>query len=650
MNATIVVVFESCINIMVKKICKLYVLYKLTSQSIPSDAKVLSFLMPEDEYEFTNCFKGQVLSGRKEMDAIRESVRLAYIDMVARISSTPCNGQTLRQALALSGKGNPWWYTNVSFKGVESDPTFNIFLHVFTISNVAEREKIKNIVLRGAPREIKEILSSRYTGSRKGMVGYFKTINKLVWGTLSRIKFLVGALHACFALRLFSTLPDIKPDIVFQGFWDWSVYPDKNNLNLLSDMYFKSLPERLKLKGFKCSWFLWLLPDYKPATEKRSIKKVLNPVKGLSQLIFLQKFLTLRDIVYAFFDLRALYRYLKFCRSRIFKEIFILGEFDFFPFFNYRLICDFAGSSIPRCMLIECASRRAFAKYRPKASLTFLEFYLHSRALYHGGRLGNPETIHFTVQHASYNREKTFLVLDREKELCGKPDNCAVPVPDYIFAMGELGREIFLEDGFTPEKVLLTGSSRYEHIKVSYTKNSRQNKSVFNILLVPTLFPRHDFEMVQAVSLAVDGLQNVKLYIRSHPFARMEDLPEYRPYRQQIISTKGTLENSLELADLVIFTYSTVAEEALLLGVPVWQWQTASYNGSVFRELKIVPSFYTVSELNEALKEFISNPNSYIPSEKTRRFTLKKCFYSDDGKASERIADQLGKLLNPSEP
>lgn len=620
----------------------LHVIYKLDSQTIPSDAVVLSFLMPEDEYEFVNSYKGQIFFGRKEVNTIREKAWLAYIDMVARISSTPCNGQTLRQTLALAERGNPWWYTKFSFKDVESDPTFNIMLHVFTISNVAEREKIQDIVLYGALGEIKEILSSRYSVSI-GIKGYFIRVLALVGGILSRIKLLFDALSALFALKLFSTLPDTKPDVVFQGFWDWSVYPDGNTKSL-NDIYFKSLPEQLRLKGFKCAWLLWLSPNYKPGTKNRSLKEVLNHVKGQPQLIFLQKFLNLKDIVYAFLDLRPLYQYLIFSRSKLFRKLFIEEGFDFFPFLNRRLICDFVSSGIPLCMLIECASRKAFAKYRPKISFTFLEFYLHSRALYEGGRFASPEIIHFTVQHASYNREKTFLVFDRERELYGRPDNCAVPVPDYMFAMGELGREIFMEDGFSPERVLLTGSPRQDNIRISSRQRNKQNKDNYNVLLVTTLNPRHDLEMVEAVSAAAHGLKNIKLFIRSHPFIRMEDLPEYRPYKHKIISTTGTLDEDIEMADLVIFTYSTVAEEALLQGVPIFQWLTAGYNASVFRDLKVaIPQFYSVLELKKELERFIVNPHLFFPSEITKSFVERQCFFKADGQSSARIADILFK-------
>jgi len=581
--------------------------------------------------------------GRKEMNAVREKARLAYIDMVARISATACNGRTLRQALEFPGRGNPWWYTKFSFKDVESDPTFNVMLQVFTILNVAKRQNIKDIVLYGAPCEIREALSSRYR-IRKSIKRYFIRLLALAKGAFSRMKLIFDTLSALFALKVFADLPKSRPDVLFQGFWDWSVCPG-DDAESLNDIYFKSLPGQLKLKGFTHAWLLWLSPIHKPGAKKRSLKQILSRVKGHPQLIFLQKFLSLKDVLFAALDFRPLYRYLRFRRLSSFRDLFTEEGLDFFPFLNHLLICDFVSSTIPLFTLIESSSRRAFVEYGPKINFTFLEFYPHSRALYEGGRSARPEAIHCTIQHASYNREKTFLALDRERELYGKPDNRSVPVPDYMFAMGELGRDIFIEDGFSQERILLTGSPRHENIRISARQENRQDKEIYNVLLVATLNPRHDFEMVQAASAAAEGLKNIKLYIRSHPFARMEDLREYRPYRHKIISTKGTLDENLKMADLVIFTYSTVAEEALLQGAPIFQWLTAGYNASVFRDLEVeIPKFYSVLELRKGLENFASNPHQFHPTETTKSFIERQCFFKADGRSSERIAESLKKI------
>jgi len=216
------------------------------------------------------------------------------------------------------------------------------------------------------------------------------------------------------------------------------------------------------------------------------------------------------------------------------------------------------------------------------------------------------------MQHASYGREKTFILMDKDRELRGEPDGKTMPVPDYFFVMGDLCREILREDGFPEERIFVKGSARYDHIKVEVRKFNHKQGAAIKVLLVPTLNLKFELEMIEAAFWAANGL-NVKLFLRSHPFARMEDLWAYRPYRESIISSTCSLEEDLNSADLVLFTYSTVAEEAFLRGIPVLHWRPCGFNGSVFREIKVVPSFYSIKELREAFEHFIAQPSLFKP-------------------------------------
>jgi surface carbohydrate biosynthesis protein (TIGR04326 family) len=344
-------------------------------------------------------------------------------------------------------------------------------------------------------------------------------------------------------------------------------------------------------------------------------------------------------------NFKPLFLYLKFRYQAAFKALFKANGLDLFPIFSSQLLFHFCNSTLPHHELVYKASQRAFKNFKPRFAISFLELFPYSRAFYNGARNGSPKTLHGAVQHASYSREKTFILLEPEIEFNGKPDGCPVPKPDYIFAMGELGKEIFMESGFPDEKVLLTGSTRYEDIKSDGIIRDVK-KYTKNILMVASINMDLDMEMIEAVYLATLELANINILLRSHPFAKTKKHSKINNFKNRIKLTKGSLEEDLENADLIIFSYSTVAKEALIRGIPVWQWLAVSYNGSAFRDLNVIPSFYSVSDLKESLKEFISDPASFIPSQKTRDFVLKKCFFAADGKSSERIADYLvGNIL-----
>ncbi len=620
----------------------LHVLFDLPKENISPENIVLSFLTPDKEQKFIKPFKGRLFIGRLEMNRIREKTRLFYIDLVARIGATPCHGKTLRQYLHQPNAGNPWWYHPFTAKSCEHDQMFNRLLQIFTIIQIYEQGNNQFLVLHGGSQEVANVLYGTFPLIKKGKLYHDRPF--LLRSLLSRIKFFLKTIQYHIVLKRHNQLPEFNPDIVFHGFWDWSVQFTKQKT--LKDTYFTNLPNHLTSKNFKCAWLLWFEPHHKLGSEGRSLKSVLKLVKNHSQLILVQRFLKIVDILWAFVDFRPLYQYYLFSRSKEFKNIFKENNVNFQRLVHRYLIYNFFGASLPLLKLVEISHRRAFARYSPKVALTFQELFLNTRPFYQGGRLGYPETVFCAVQHCSYNREKTFNIIEPKREFQGNPDGFAMPTPDYIFALGELGKKIFIENGFPPNQVFLTGTPKYNHIKLS-CKNKIINSENrhFNVLLTPTLNLLLELEMVEAAILASSELDNINLYLRSHPSARMEELPEIQPLLPYLTSTTGTLEEDLNIADLVLFTYSSVAEEAFLRGIPVWQWLPAGFNGSVFREISVVPKFSQVENLNNALFQFVKNPNSFLPSKENQRLVLDQCFYKEDGKATQRIAKHILEIV-----
>ena len=91
--------------------------------------------------------------------------------------------------------------------------------------------------------------------------------------------------------------------------------------NILKDIYFTNLPDHLTMKNFKCAWLLWVEPQHKPGSKVRSLKSVIKLVKNHSQLILVQRFLKIIDIICVFADFRPLYQYYFLSRSNEFKNM-----------------------------------------------------------------------------------------------------------------------------------------------------------------------------------------------------------------------------------------------------------------------------------------------------------------------------------------
>ena len=406
----------------------LYVLYKPGLKCAGADAAVLSFMSADDEHRAVSRYP-KLFFGRKEMDAVREDARKSYVDIVSRMAATECDGKTLRQALEIAGSGNPWWYHPVSEKHVETDTTFNMLLQIFTILHVTDREGIKEIVVYGSPAEIVLALKVRCRTIGIRCFSVWKT--NLVRAVIARIKYLFTALRSYYDIQRNVLSPESRPSVVFQGFWDWSVQIDRKS-GEVEDTYFRSLPDKFKDKGMECAWFVWLDPRSKHGIKPKSVSDLLHPAKGRPGLIFVQKLLKLTDILSVIFDTRSLYRYIRYSRSNKFRGLFMEEGCDLWPLFSRKLIYGFCDSALSHYYLIETAYKRAFGFYKPKLSFAFLELCLISRAFNQGAVFGSPVTVRCDMQHASYAREKTFILADSDRELLGKPDNKAMPLPDIF--------------------------------------------------------------------------------------------------------------------------------------------------------------------------------------------------------------------------
>ena len=624
---------------------QLYVCWKYPQNIIKKDTKVLSFLDPAEEYKLKKIYEDNIISARKTSQLIRDEAIKIYFCLTSKIASTlNKNGRSLRQEL-INREGFSWWWLNgFCTRNCESDPTFNLIIQILTIKYEAERLNCRNLVMVGGFKEISIALAQdfiiRDISPKRIYCNVFFLFFK---GLLARIYGLIKFIQGWVAVKAYLSkrAVDKKPEVLFFGFWDWSIKEDKKS-GKLSDRYFKLLPGILSSNNVSIGWLLWFDPDYESGQKGRNLGEVLKPLKKNENMFVLQNYIGFADIISAFFNYKPLISFSRYLRAdKGFDGLFVIDKINFRHIAFPQMYYGFSDAMIARLELMFLASKRAMSILKPKLSLNFLEFFMSSKAFYLGSKKGSPETINYAVQHASYSREKTFGLMDKEREFNGFPDNCIVPKPDSIFAMGELGRNIFIEDGYLPKQVYPTGSTRYDcSVKVDQ-KDEQKDKHILRILIAITLNSKLEMETVKAVYEAVKEMSQIKVLLRDHPFGKITEQEDFYTVSDRIELSKNSLEQDLKNSDLVIFTYSTVAEEVIIRGIPAWQWLTCAFNGSVFRDLKVIPSFSTVQQLRDSLKLFIEKPSSFMPDQKTKDLVLKNCFYSADGKAAQRISEVL---------
>lgn len=610
------------------------------------DAIVLSFLPPAVEENLERELGARFIRAREASREVRAEARRGYLSCVSRIGAcVGATGRTLRQALAPTGQTSRWWYHSVSFRDCESDRTFRSLIAIHTIRTVAAKHGATHLVLVGAPWEVAAVLRSGFPVKQYKVQRRTPLWWTLVRGFGERVRYAIRALRYWAAVRRHAAPPGGPFAVVFSGFWDWSVRKDERGG--VTDRYFMALPDELIRRDLgPVGWFAWFDPHYEPGKAGRSLAEVLAPLWNCEQVVLLQQSLSMGDFLTALGDFAPLGSFLRMRRWRDFRAVFRQDGLDLWPLFEHRLLHGFVNADLPHTELVALATERACRRYRPKVTLSFLEHFPYARAHYEGVRRADIGALRLAVQHCSWCHEKTFFFLDPKSELAGEPDGCAIPQPDFVCAMGTFGEELFMECGYARDRVVLTGSPRYDHIGLpDKARPGNVGNGGRNVLLVSSLDVETEIDMAEAVVEAAHGLQGMTVLLRNHPFSRIETHPRFQRLRDRLSISEATLADDLKWADLIIYTYSTVAEEALLQGKPVWQWLPLDFNGSALVEVVRVPQFGSVPALRAALQAFVANPEAFLPREQDRRLVLERLFYRDDAGAASRAAEAVCRFL-----
>lgn len=605
----------------------------------PAHVMILSFMSPGEE-EATQAYLGsQFVGGRDVARQVHAAAHRIYIDLIARIGATPCvNGKSLRQLLKGRDGYSRWWFHKVSEKdcGWDDDPTYLTLIRLLCVQRVADDHGIATVRVYGGTAEFTAVVTRSPRGFfRVGL----STARALAYGVLSRLVLLKFHLHLWWILRRVDTpsRAEDKLDLVLEAHWDWSLRPDRDGN--LADRYFRDLPGRLQREGVRIGWLAWCEPYTELWQRGRRLRAVVTASLAHPQVVLLERYLRLWDILSTALNFRYLLAFFRCAASPIFRQLFRDDDFDLFPGMRPLLIRGFADSCIPRRELVLQAAARATRHLRPEILVTFLELFLHTRAMYAGARIGSKVIQTWTAQHGAYCSDKTIGVFDPVIEFAGKPDGCGIMAPDRIYVMGELARRIWTKSGFCPDQVIVAGGLRYQHVRAVRARGESR-KAQISVLLVCAMTEAWDLEMCEAATLASEGLP-IRLRFRDHPSYSLSERRGFARFRTRIEVTTGSVDEDLEGADLVLFTYSGMAEEALLRGIPVWQWRWAGVNPTVFGDLPVIPTFTSVRALREALQAFVHDPEPFRPTPGVQETVLRACFGPAPAQASARIAEDI---------
>ncbi len=629
----------------VSESAELWICFDLPPEDPPKDAVVLSFMSPRRELEAEERWGARLLNGRAWTEDVRPDARRLYLDLLVCVGATPIAGKTLRQVLKGRDGYSRWWFLKTSEKdSIWEGDFYTTLLRLICIKRVADKYGIQRVRLYGALSDFEAAVAGRFTMAPSGYrwpdTSFGKAVGIALLGRLSVILFYV---RLWWTLKFLPRRPAEHVDVLLEAHWNWSVMPDATGA--LQDRYFSDLPAKLEQTGIRVGWAAWCEPARALWRGRRTLAGLAAESVKYPGVVLLERFLCPGDILREAADFRYLLRFLRFERVAAFRELCRVEGFDLYPLMRKQIVPLLCSASLCRWELLVTAMRRACEQIQPRMLLTFLEVFLHSRALYVGARLGAPAIKLWAAQHTVYSSDRTFGTVDPKFELQGEPDACPVPAPEGVFAMGELARKIWERNGFSSERVIVTGGLRYQHVRMEGPKTRLRTEGRAAVLLVASMTQAADLEMCEAVTMATQDLPLLQVRLRDHPLYRLSDHTGFKAFRRNVVVTAGTADEDLASADLVVFTHSALAEEALLLGIPVWQWRWAGVNASVFLDIPVIPVFDSVSALRRALEAFLENPAGFAPTRGAQEMVLHQCFGPDPARASARVTDEIVELL-----
>jgi hypothetical protein len=317
------------------------------------------------------------------------------------------------------------------------------------------------------------------------------------------------------------------------------------------DPYFGKLPLYLQAKNYNV---LVLAGIFK------SFSKIINLIKDNKEVVILPEefFLNSWDYLQAAFE--AVFK-----RIRI-KEKVVFQGLDVSLIFRHELKNSYLSSAVFLNILRFFVGKNLAKKLKNFVYIQPYENYAWEKAMILGLRTAqgtHPENRIFGFQHA-------FICRDSFKYFPAKEEDKLMPRPQRIITLGEVTKRILFESGGYGPLELRTGCAlRQEYLGAYKIQPRGQTKTI----LVPLTMVRTEcLKVIDFLEQSRISNKGSTVVLRFHPLFGFDqlkkDLPRGLP-EGFIINTDSSAGQAIGRSDFLAYTWSTVAIEALRLGVPV---------------------------------------------------------------------------------
>lgn len=531
----------------------------------------------------------------EDLQAIAGIYRQDYIDYVGKLS--------------LENDSPVWFLTSLS----EKNPfVSDVFLH-FCYVKICQKylaENTHDLIIICENRGILDVLRTNLQSSSLIPIEFYdsrldQSVNHIATSCIrlkNKFVFLSRFLSRVALAKIFSVvmrhsamIKDKDPVIIMHSWTDSRSFPQKS---VYKEVYFGDVGDDLERDGKEVFYLAEVLPTlWYP-------KALYNLLYVNKKIYLMEEFLSFREVIAS---LVFVYRnYPKSVKNPYFDDI------DMSALISFEFKKDTLSFRAEQSYLNYFISQKIRNRFSVRSFLFTFENHIGEKAFCEGFKK-NPGTKTIGYAIVFINRMYICYSLSHfEKKIS--------PLPDVIIVSGNQGKENLIKFGFDPKKITIGGAIRYPHIRHSVRSSNLSDKKNILIALSGAINP--SLELIYTSMSAFSEMRDLNILIKCHPTVPLRLLSRYLPdLPEHFHVVDSSIDELLNVTDLLVYTESTVSVEAFAKGIPILHVKSEfSIDINIFDGMNVVPSSANPGIIGKLSRELLQNKKISPPENLVENF------------------------------
>jgi surface carbohydrate biosynthesis protein (TIGR04326 family) len=464
--------------------------------------------------------------------------------------------------LGSKNSGLNWWLTSVSEKSPFISDVFLQFCYSqICVGYAKSRPEVLLVIcespalldslainLQGIrPLDLRDGTSEFVATSVAKIRNSFETFFQLGWFAIRYCaRIIVSRLFARMRLDLRIQIQDRQIVVIHS----WTDKRSFNNPSAYENVYFGKLADRIEERGIPAVHLVNVLPTMHYLAGLREL------LKRSGKVVLIEEFMRISDILKA----------LQFVKTPSIprEEIPVFLGLDVREIVIAELTKDRLDSRAQQSALYYCAMQRMGKAWNILTFTYAFENQILEKMFCMGLRRSNPK-----IKIIAYT--STFAIPMYTFYAVSKHEMGIIPLPDRVVVNSSRSREVLKKSGFDQTDIVIAGDIRYNTSSSEKSDSIRPPHGSKPVIFVPLSASVLDsLELIDKVGKAFGRDCGLQVIFKSHPVLPFTSLKEHLPtLPDHITFVDKSVGELLAMADLVIYTETTVSIEALARGIPV---------------------------------------------------------------------------------